>query len=90
MYKNNYTQDSAGSSLSEGRDPHTQAIYKLKGKPLNTFDKGITSILNNKEISDLTTILGCGIGKSFNIENLKFDRIICAADSKLLAVFKNN
>lgn len=75
--------DSAGASLNDGRDPHTQAIYKLRGKPLNTFDKSVTSILNNKEISDLTQIIGCGIGKSFDIKNFKFNRIIIAADSDI-------
>lgn len=71
---------SAAGSLIEARDPKTQAIYRLRGKPLNTHDKDINSILKNAEMSDISIILGTGIGKMFNYEKLRFNKIIIAAD----------
>lgn len=73
--------NSAGGSAEQGRNPETQAIYKLKGKPLNTFSRSLTSIQANKEFKDLINILGCGIGSNFDITKLRFHKIILACDS---------
>lgn len=73
--------DSAAGSAESGRDPQTQAILPLRGKVLNTFDKEIADIVENAEIKNILTALGCGIGPSFNIYNLRYDKIILLADA---------
>lgn len=73
--------DSAGGSAKDGRDPKTQAILALRGKVLNTFDKELLEIVENNEIKDILTTLGCGIGDKFNIRNLRYDKIILLADA---------
>ena len=73
--------DSAAGSAKMGRDPRTQAVFPLRGKPLNTFDKDLETIVQNNEIKNILTILGCGIGSKFNIQNLKYDKIIIFADA---------
>jgi DNA gyrase subunit B/topoisomerase-4 subunit B len=53
----------------------------LRGKVLNTEGTAITKVLENKEIADLITAIGCGIGKTFDIQKLRYDRIILLADA---------
>lgn len=72
--------DSAGGSAKSARDPNTQAIMPLLGKVLNTTTKDLGKILENKEIKEIVTALGCGIGERFNIKNLRYDKIIIMAD----------
>lgn len=76
--------NSAGGSATDGRNPEYQAIYCLRGKPVNTFDRDQSDILNtirSEEFRNIINILGTGIGKNFNIEKLKFKKIIIMADA---------
>lgn len=65
----------------EGRDKRFQAVYKLRGKILNTTNKEIHEIRKNKEIDDLISILRCGIGRDFSLEKLKFSKVVILADA---------
>lgn len=73
--------DSAGGSAKSARNPATQAIMPLRGKVLNTCTKDVAEILKNKEIRDIATALGTGIGERFNIKNLRYDKIIIFSDA---------
>lgn len=73
--------DSAGGSAKQARDPTTQAILPLRGKVLNTEGLGLSKLLQNKEISDLVTALGCGIGKDLDLARLRYGRVILLADA---------
>lgn len=73
--------NSAGGTASQARDTEFQAIYRLRGKPLNTHDLESLKIMANKEFNDIISILGCGIGKDFNIDNLTHYRIIIMTDA---------
>lgn len=75
--------NSAGGSASQARDTDTQAIYRLRGKILNTHDYSANKIVANKEINDIINILGCGIDKNFDIEKLTHKKIICMSDSDI-------
>ncbi|MBI3264546.1 MAG: DNA topoisomerase IV subunit B, partial [Acidobacteria bacterium] len=73
--------DSAGGSAKQGRDRSRQAILPLRGKVLNTESLSLAKVLENKELSDLVTALGCGLGKNFDPSRLRYDRIIILADA---------
>ncbi len=73
--------DSAGGSAKQGRDRVRQAILPLRGKVLNVESAALTKVLDNKELSDLVTALGCGIGKNFELGRLRYDRVIILADA---------
>ncbi len=73
--------DSAGGSAKQGRDRARQAILPLRGKVLNTESASIAKVLENKELSDLVTALGCGLGKNFELSRLRYGRIIILADA---------
>ncbi|MFN8057619.1 MAG: DNA topoisomerase IV subunit B [Vicinamibacterales bacterium] len=73
--------DSAGGSAKQGRDRTRQAILPLRGKVLNTESASLSKVLENKELSDLATALGCGIGKHFDRSRLRYGRIIVLADA---------
>ena len=73
--------DSAGGTAKQARDRNYQAILPLRGKVLNTESASLKKVMDNKELQDLVTALGTGIGKSFNIARLRYDRIILLADA---------
>ena len=73
--------DSAGGSAKQGRDRARQAILPLRGKVLNTESVSTAKVLENKELSDLVTALGCGIGKNFDLSRLRYGRVIILADA---------
>jgi DNA gyrase subunit B len=73
--------DSAGGSAKQGRDRSRQAILPLRGKVLNTENASVAKVLENKELSDLVTALGCGLGKNFDPARLRYGRIIILADA---------
>ncbi len=73
--------DSAGGSAKQGRDRHFQAILPLRGKILNTERASINRILNNREIKAIISALGCGIGRQFDLENLRYGRVIIMCDA---------
>jgi len=73
--------DSAGGSAKQGRDRNHQAILPLRGKVLNTECATLKKVLENKELQDLVTALGCGIGKELDLSRLRYERIILLADA---------
>jgi len=78
--------ESAAGNMKDGRNKETQAIYKLKGKPNNTYKMGSIDKLLDKdsrssEIKDLIVVQGCGYGPTFDITKLNFDKIIIESDA---------
>lgn len=73
--------DSAGGSAKQGRNRDCQAILPLRGKVLNTEATNLAKVLENKELADLVTALGCGVSKGFDITKLRYERIVLLADA---------
>lgn len=73
--------DSAGGSAKQGRDRHFQAILPLRGKPLNAEKKRLDQVLSNEEFRSIITALGTGIDADFNIDSLKYDKVVILADA---------
>ncbi|WP_299698973.1 DNA topoisomerase IV subunit B [uncultured Tateyamaria sp.] len=73
--------DSAGGSAKMARDRKTQALLPLRGKILNVLGAASSKLGSNAEISDLTQALGVSLGAKFNIDDLRYDKVIIMTDA---------
>ena len=73
--------DSAGGSAKQGRDRGFQAILPLRGKVLNTEQASLNKILTNKELNDMVSALGCGVGKAFDLSKLRYHKVCLLMDA---------
>ncbi|MGG0795718.1 DNA gyrase subunit B [Brevibacillus laterosporus] len=73
--------DSAGGSAKQARNSEYQAIFGLKGKPLNTEKAKLSEVLSNEEFRTILEVLETDIGEEFSIENCAFDKIIIMSDA---------
>ena len=73
--------DSAGGSAKKGRDRLHQAILPLRGKPLNTDSIPLDKVLANEEIATLINTIGAGFGQSFDINDIRYGKIIIMTDA---------
>ena len=73
--------DSAGGSAKQARDRKTQAVLPLRGKILNVANASAAKLAQNQLLSDLVQALGCGVGRNYREQDLRYERVIIMTDA---------
>jgi DNA gyrase/topoisomerase IV subunit B len=73
--------DSAGGSAKQGRDRNIQAVMPLRGKILNSISSTEAKVKENTELTDLVSVLGCGMGKNINLDKLRYGKVVILTDA---------